>query len=128
MAFCGPNHHGGGSARVEVVAPVSAHSHHSGAEAAHETVDALTASGEKVGIVKVRLYRPFDGEAFVNSLPATVKSIAVLDRTKEPGSLGEPLYMDCITALHEHGGDHLPVIPKVIGGNFHRVFRDIWSV
>ncbi|MGB5035197.1 MAG: pyruvate:ferredoxin (flavodoxin) oxidoreductase [Blastocatellia bacterium] len=90
----------------------------SGAEAAHETVDALTASGEKVGIVKVRLYRPFDGEAFVNSLPATVKSIAVLDRTKEPGSLGEPLYMDCITALHEHGGDHLPVIPKVIGGRY----------
>ena len=90
----------------------------SGAEAAHETVDALTANGEKVGIVKVRLYRPFDGEAFVRALPATVKSVAVLDRTKEPGSLGEPLYMDCITALHEHGGDHLPVIPKVIGGRY----------
>ena len=90
----------------------------SGAEAAHETVDALTANGEKVGIVKVRLYRPFDGEAFVASLPATVKSIAVLDRTKEPGSLGEPLYMDCITALHEHGGGHLPVIPRVVGGRY----------
>ncbi len=90
----------------------------SGAEAAHETVDALGRNGEKVGIVKVRLYRPFDGEAFVRALPASVKSIAVLDRTKEPGSLGEPLYMDCITALHEHGGGHLPVIPKVVGGRY----------
>jgi pyruvate-ferredoxin/flavodoxin oxidoreductase len=90
----------------------------SGAEAAHETVDALGRNGEKVGIVKVRLYRPFDGEAFVAALPASVKSIAVLDRTKEPGSLGEPLYMDCITALHEHGGGHLPVIPKVVGGRY----------
>ncbi len=90
----------------------------SGAEAAHETVDALGRNGEKAGIVKVRLYRPFDGEAFVRALPASVKSIAVLDRTKEPGSLGEPLYMDCITALHEHGGGHLPVIPKVVGGRY----------
>jgi pyruvate-ferredoxin/flavodoxin oxidoreductase len=73
----------------------------SGAEAAEETVDYLVARGEKVGVLKVRLYRPFDSQAFVRALPATVKAIAVLDRTKEPGSSGEPLYLDVVTALHE---------------------------
>jgi pyruvate-ferredoxin/flavodoxin oxidoreductase len=73
----------------------------SGAEAAHETVEWLTARGEKVGIVKVRLYRPFAVEAFARSLPPTVRAIAVLDRTKEPGAVGEPLYQDVITALRE---------------------------
>ncbi|MGB3112846.1 MAG: pyruvate:ferredoxin (flavodoxin) oxidoreductase, partial [Candidatus Omnitrophota bacterium] len=71
----------------------------SGGEAAHETVEYLNKEGEKIGIVKVRLYRPFDTKAFVSALPKTVKAIAVLDRTKEPGSLGEPLYEDVRTAI-----------------------------
>jgi pyruvate-ferredoxin/flavodoxin oxidoreductase len=87
----------------------------SGCEAACETVDALNASGEKVGVLKVRLYRPMDAERLVASLPKTVKQIAVLDRTKEPGSAGEPLYLDVVTALHEvWDGD----IPKVVGGRY----------
>ncbi len=73
----------------------------SGAEAVHETVDALLAQGEKVGVLKVRLYRPFDVERFSAALPTTVQQISVLDRTKEPGSAGEPLYVDVITALYE---------------------------
>ncbi len=88
----------------------------SGAEAAHELVDYLTAQGEKIGIIKVRLYRPFDMRAFVEALPETVKAIAVLDRTKEPGSTGEPLYLDCLTALHEEWqGENLP---KIVGGRY----------
>ncbi len=75
----------------------------SGAETAHETVDYLTARGEKVGVLKVRLYRPFSVEHFAAALPKTVKSIAVLDRTKEPGSAGEPLYLDVVNALAEAG-------------------------
>ena len=83
----------------------------SGCEAAHETVDYLTARGEKVGVLKVRLYRPFDVGALRRSAPANVKAIAVLDRTKEPGSAGEPLYLDCVNALHETGrGDVRPVV------------------
>ena len=85
----------------------------SGADVAHETVDAMTAAGEKVGILKVRLYRPFSIESFVAALPASAKSIAVLDRTKEPGATGEPLYCDVITALAEMG-----VAKKVIGGRY----------
>ena len=64
----------------------------SGAEVAHETVEYLLAQGEKVGLLKVRLYRPFSVEHFAAALPKTAKIIAVLDRTKEPGSVGEPLY------------------------------------
>ena len=75
----------------------------SGCEAAHETVDFLDAQNAKVGVLKVRLYRPFDAKAFVKMLPMTVRSIAVLDRTKEPGSVGEPLYLDCVNALYEEG-------------------------
>lgn len=88
----------------------------SGCEAAHETVDYLNAQGEKVGLLKVRLYRPFDMRGFADALPATAKAIAVLDRTKEPGSSGEPLYLDCVTALYEewrHG-----LIPGVVGGRY----------
>ena len=66
----------------------------SGAEAAEEAVDALVRQGEKIGLLKVRLYRPFDSKAFLAALPATVNSIAVLDRCKEPGATGEPLYQD----------------------------------
>jgi pyruvate-ferredoxin/flavodoxin oxidoreductase len=86
----------------------------SGCEAAHETVDYLNAKGENVGVLKVRLYRPFDVNAFAQALPSTVKSIAVLDRTKEPGSAGEPLYLDCVTALQEAGRTNL----RIVGGRY----------
>ena len=85
----------------------------SGAEVVHETVDALVAAGEKVGVLKVRLFRPFPVETFVAALPASVKSIAVLDRSKEPGATGEPLYCDVVTALAEMG-----LSKKVIGGRY----------
>ena len=93
----------------------------SGCEAAHETVDYLVKKGEKVGLLKVRLYRPFDTYKFVEALPASVKSIAVLDRTKEPGAAGEPLYQDAITALAEglmNGVGKLKKMPKVVGGRY----------
>jgi len=86
----------------------------SGAEAVDETVEYLNARGEKVGVVKVRLYRPFSVNDFVNVLPSTVKTIGVLDRTKEPGSLGEPLYEDVCAALAEKGLHHI----KVVGGRY----------
>ncbi len=73
----------------------------SGAETVEETVDALNAQGEKVGLLKVRLYRPFDAQALIQALPSTVQRIAVLDRCKEPGSAGEPLYTDVVTAVQE---------------------------
>jgi pyruvate-ferredoxin/flavodoxin oxidoreductase len=90
----------------------------SGAEAAEEAVDLLNRQGEKIGILKVRLYRPFDASAFLAALPATVKSIAVLDRTKEPGSLGEPLYQDIVTVLAESESLPFAVKPTVIGGRY----------
>lgn len=92
----------------------------SGAETAEETVDYLTAKGEKVGILKVRLYRPFSIDHFVKSLPKSVKSIAVLDRTKEPGAAGEPLYLDIVNALTEKfTNDELDFrLPKIIGGRY----------
>ena len=91
----------------------------SGAEAAEETVDALVKQGEKVGLVKARLYRPFDASAFLKALPGTVKSIAVLDRCKEPGAAGEPLYQDIVTVLAENAAT-LPfaATPIVIGGRY----------
>jgi pyruvate-ferredoxin/flavodoxin oxidoreductase len=91
----------------------------SGAEAAEEAVDALVAQGEKIGLLKVRLYRPFDAKAFLGTLPKTVKSIAVLDRCKEPGGAGEPLYQDILTVLAENSAK-LPLagMPKVIGGRY----------
>ncbi len=85
----------------------------SGAEAAHETVDYLVEQGEKVGLLKVRLYRPFSVEHFAQALPESVKIIAALDRTKEPGSSGEPLYLDCVSAVVEAGREI-----KVIGGRY----------
>jgi pyruvate-ferredoxin/flavodoxin oxidoreductase len=90
----------------------------SGAEAAHETVDHLIAAGEKVGVLKVRLYRPFSIEHFLAALPATVRSIAVLDRTKEPGSIGEPLFLDVVAALNEGDTSRLAQHPRVIGGRY----------
>ncbi len=85
----------------------------SGAEAVEETVEWLTARGEKVGVLKVHLYRPFSAAHFVKALPDTVKNIAVLDRTKEPGSLGEPLYLDVVAALAEQNRK-----ATVIGGRY----------
>ncbi|MGE5568800.1 MAG: pyruvate:ferredoxin (flavodoxin) oxidoreductase [Rhodospirillales bacterium] len=93
----------------------------SGAEAAQETVEYLNARGEKLGLLKVRLYRPFSVEHFINALPSTVKSIAVLDRTKEPGAAGEPLYCDVITAIAEAisaGTAPFKTFPKIIGGRY----------
>jgi pyruvate-ferredoxin/flavodoxin oxidoreductase len=90
----------------------------SGAETAHETVEWMLASGEKVGVLKVRLYRPFDATAFVAALPETVRAIAVLDRTKEPGALGEPLYLDVVAALREAGEVRFAREPRVIGGRY----------
>jgi pyruvate-ferredoxin/flavodoxin oxidoreductase len=75
----------------------------SGAGAAREAVDQLVSQGDRVGLVTVKLYRPFDVEAFANALPKTTKTIAVLDRTKEPGAVGEPLYQDVVAALAESG-------------------------
>ncbi|MCB0252253.1 MAG: pyruvate:ferredoxin (flavodoxin) oxidoreductase, partial [Anaerolineae bacterium] len=86
----------------------------SGAETAHQTVEHLAEQGEKVGLVKVRLYRPFDAAAFINALPDTVTKVAVLDRTKEPGGSGEPLYLDCVTAMVENGRSGL----KMVGGRY----------
>lgn len=90
----------------------------SGCETVQETVDYLNARGEKVGLVKVRLYRPFDGQRFANVLPATVKAIAVLDRTKEPGSGGEPLYLDVVNAIHEQAEALRFSMPKIVGGRY----------
>ncbi len=86
----------------------------SGCETAHEAVTKLVAQGEKVGVLKVRLYRPFSVEYFSAALPASVKSVSVLDRTKEPGAAGEPLYLDVVNALAESGRQGV----KVIGGRY----------
>jgi len=93
----------------------------SGAETAQETVDHLRALGEKVGLLKVRLYRPFDATGFIHALPASVRSIAVLDRSKEPGSDGEPLYKDVLGALAQgiaSGSAPCDSMPRIIGGRY----------
>ena len=93
----------------------------SGAETAEETVEYLNGKGEKVGLVKVRLYRPLSVEHLMAAFPKTTKSVAVLDRTKEPGSLGEPLYMDVLSAFSEEmavGKLPFAEFPKVIGGRY----------
>ena len=86
----------------------------SGAETVETLVERMVADGERVGVLKVRLYRPFSVEAFIAALPPTVKRIAALDRTKEPGAIGDPLFLDVVAALNEHGGLH----PKVIAGRY----------
>jgi pyruvate-ferredoxin/flavodoxin oxidoreductase len=86
----------------------------SGCETVHETVDYLNARGAKVGVLKVRLYRPFDVSRLVAALPESVKAIAVLDRTKEPGSTGEPLYLDVVSALVESNRQRI----QVVGGRY----------
>jgi pyruvate-ferredoxin/flavodoxin oxidoreductase len=93
----------------------------SGAETAEETAKFLNAKGEKVGVITVHLYRPFSLEHFIKALPASTKSIAVLDRTKEPGAGGEPLYLDVTTALAEAlemGIAPFKTMPQIIGGRF----------
>jgi len=93
----------------------------SGAETVHETVEELTSRGEKVGVLKVRLYRPFSQTRFLAALPKTVRSIAVLDRTKEPGAPGDPLYLDVVTALaqaHTWSESPFAVAPRVVAGRY----------
>jgi pyruvate-ferredoxin/flavodoxin oxidoreductase len=93
----------------------------SGAETAEETVNSLIQRGEKVGLVKIRLYRPFSMEHFIKAIPSSVKSIAVLDRTKEPGAGGEPLYKDVVTAISEafsQGIAQFTSYPRIVGGRY----------
>ena len=93
----------------------------SAAEAAHETVDHLTSAGEKVGLLKVRLFRPWSAKDFIEALPPTVRNIAVLDRTKEPGSAGEPLYLDVVNAIQEslqNKSSKLQRTPVIVGGRY----------
>ncbi len=93
----------------------------SGGETAHETVEYLNQHGYRVGVLKVRLYRPFDARRFCEALPASVKAVAVLDRTKEPGSMGEPLYLDTIAAFQEglaNQWGRLRAMPTVVGGRY----------
>jgi pyruvate-ferredoxin/flavodoxin oxidoreductase len=91
----------------------------SGAEVAHETVEWLSGRGERVGLVKVRLYRPFDAASFAAAVPASARAVAVLDRTKEPGSVGEPLYQDVVAALAEERADgRISAAPRVVGGRY----------
>jgi pyruvate-ferredoxin/flavodoxin oxidoreductase len=93
----------------------------SGAEVAEETIDYLNARGEKIGLLKVRLYRPFCVKSFIEALPPTVRQIAVLDRTKESGAIGEPFYLDVINAFHEAlklGYGKIKAAPAVVGGRY----------
>lgn len=93
----------------------------SGAETVHETVEYLLSKGEKIGVLKVRLYRPFNAERFLQEIPSTVSSIAVLDRTKEPGSSGEPLYLDTVEAFFKDyvsGKKRWKTLPKIVGGRY----------
>ncbi len=85
----------------------------SGCEAIEESINQLNTQGERIGLIKVRLYRPFDKESFFRAVPSTVETLTVLDRTKEPGALGEPLYTDVCTAFMEYGES-----PKIIGGRY----------
>ena len=91
----------------------------SGAEVAHEAVEYLNAHGDNVALLKVRLYRPFSVSHFLQALPASVREIAVLDRTKESGAIGEPLYLDVVSALNESVKQgNLNVVPRVVGGRY----------
>jgi pyruvate-ferredoxin/flavodoxin oxidoreductase len=93
----------------------------SGAEVAHECADRMAAHDEKVGVVKVRLYRPFDAESLLAALPPTVHTIGVLDRTKEPGAIGEPLWLDVVAAIRdaeERGASPLLASPRILGGRY----------
>ncbi|MEO8033016.1 MAG: pyruvate:ferredoxin (flavodoxin) oxidoreductase [Acidobacteriota bacterium] len=101
-------YHGAADADRVIVAMGSA------CDTIRETVDALNAGGQRIGVVNVRLFRPFDISLFAEAIPSTVRAIAVLDRTKEPGAAGDPLYLDVVTALRESGRE----VPVVTGGRF----------
>ncbi len=93
----------------------------SGAEAVEETVEHLLGESEKVGLLRVHLYRPFDAGLLLEALPRTVRALAVLDRCKEPGAGGEPLYKDVVTAFAEHlaaGGERFASLPRILGGRY----------
>ena len=91
----------------------------SGAETVEEAIEYLNAHGAKLGVLKVHLYRPFPTESFLKALPKTVKTVSVLDRTKESGSLGEPLYLDVVTALSQaFSNGKLASLPKIYGGRY----------
>uniref|UniRef100_Q3APU4 Pyruvate:ferredoxin (Flavodoxin) oxidoreductase n=1 Tax=Chlorobium chlorochromatii (strain CaD3) TaxID=340177 RepID=Q3APU4_CHLCH len=91
----------------------------SGVETARETMEYLNSKGEKVGVIHARMFRPFDVTRLVQAFPATVKSVAVLDRIKEPGSAGEPLYLDVVNAMHEGAQQGLLAsVPSVVGGRY----------
>ena len=91
----------------------------SGAETAQDTAEFLNGRGERVGVLKVRLYRPFTGRAFLEALPTTAKKIAVLDRTKESGAAGDPLYLDVVNAFYEGVRQGVvPQMPTIVGGRF----------
>ncbi len=108
-------YHGDPQATKVVVAMASS------TETIQETIKYLNAQGEKLGLLKIRLYRPFDIKSFMEALPASVKSIAVLDRTKEPGAAGDPLYQDVVQALHEgleEGYGELKSMPKITAGRY----------
>ncbi|MEJ1486734.1 MAG: pyruvate:ferredoxin (flavodoxin) oxidoreductase, partial [Candidatus Sedimenticola sp. (ex Thyasira tokunagai)] len=93
----------------------------SAADAVEETVDKLVAEGEKIGMLRVRLYRPFSPEHMLEALPDTVKKLAVMDRCKEPGNDGEPMYKDVMTAMANHmlnGGKKFATMPRVVGGRY----------
>jgi pyruvate-ferredoxin/flavodoxin oxidoreductase len=90
----------------------------SGGETVRETVAVLNERGERVGVAQVRLYRPFPARSLVDALPASVRRVAVLDRTKEPGSIGEPLFLDVVAALTEASQDGERVMPRVSGGRY----------
>ena len=99
----------------------------SGVSTVRGTLEKLLAEGKKVGVVTVRLYRPFDVKALIDVIPATVKTIGVLDRTKEPGSAGEPLFQDVVTAVMENmegGQGKFAVLPKVVGGRYGLSSKD----
>ena len=85
----------------------------SGCEAIEESINKLNTRGERLGLVKVRLYRPFDAQSFLRAIPSTVETLTILDRTKEPGALGDPLYTDVCTAFMEYGES-----PKIVGGRY----------
>ena len=91
----------------------------SAAGTCEEVIDTLQARGEKVGVLKVRLFRPFSAQYLLDALPDSVRSVAVLDRTKEPGALAEPLYLDVMTALAEaYSRGERATLPRVIGGRY----------
>ena len=110
------NYHGAPDADRIIIAMGSA------CEAIEETVDYLNAKGEKVGLITVHLYRPFSAKHFLSVMPKSVKKIAVLDRTKEPGALGEPLYQDICTVFMEKGGE----MPLIIGGRYGLGSKDVF--